>query len=795
MSNGPLTVSRRFVEKLKPEICCSESRATCREDEFCSSSPSQWPLISMSGAKVRLTYPADKNKPSIPGIPDFCDAYTKWHVKSGCNLLAREIIGSMPEPGKSVLTESLKKRCALLYDDSPTGKALNEDRADDLKNISTFCQNVDSVERRRGHWGTFFKGGGAAGGIALVGLVIWKIIKAIKKIGTGVYETGTGISKFAEGVDLAARGIRRLVTTSIPNFARTMRYVLTFGWLRGKKPPEIKPPIEDKPAVPTQAPPVNPQVAPPSQDIQPHIDVVRTQLSTLAESEHYSGEGNIFARLDRATQIYLAHLAIKRWEAESQDKRAFYIQDDHFLTEGKLPVGFIVKFARDILSEHKIPLLTASAKVWGVREGRPIFESAEHSERQTHQILLVTIAPEIESVRYQLISDMRFAKAASAHQNYLTLKAISKWNSLPDDVKMNFIRDGKIPGGGQLPINFIRAFRKREFSRQKATERRAFVFEQVAAKLLAFDPQLFDIIDARAAGLLRAWNGLTQAVQREFMLLDKTTGAVAGNRYLPASFVEFMHPLLVIGTVSRDASGPSLEPWKYGDSTDEIYQGHSSSDIMKRLVPLSGEISYYPETLRQRAKLIIDLWTLLHRRIRARFAALDRAEEGQSDEVAPAIPFSFISFVYLSIGGFSAAAREAMSIVDDVSASSETGDDKPKKPGGGHGSTGTNSSPSRPPGAAPSSGTSHAAISGAAAHLRNTQEIVVPPEVLALIEQNAETHDPAIIADTSLTADVAATAGTLMGASQMAGASLMQAGAVAALPLIPLIPAPLPLIK
>lgn len=781
MSTRPLTASRRLVEKLKPEICCSESRATCRDDDFCSSDPGRWPVVSAADDNIRLTYPADKNKPSIPGVPEFCDAYIRWHTKYGCGFLAKEITGNLSGPGKSVLVESLKKRCAVLFDDALSGKVFNEDRAEDLSNISSFCQHVDSVERHRGHWGTFFKGGGAAGGLAVAGLFIWKVIKTIKKISSGVYKVGSGISKFAEGVELASRGIKRLVTTSIPNFARTMKYVFTFGWLKGRKPPEIKPPEEDKPVVTTKAPSAPPEVLPVPKSMRPHIDVVRTQLSLLTESGHHATEGKNFAGLDYMTRTYISHLAIKMWGEEPNDKKEFYIQEDRLLTEGKLPVGFIMKFAVTLLSERNIPLLCASAKVWAAKEANPLREMEAGAEWQSRQVLLIALTPEIELVRAQLITDARYARSASAYQNYLARKAIFKWNTLPDSIKMGFVRDSKIPADGELPVSFVRAFRKREFLRQGEMERHAFVFEQVAAKLMAFDPKMFSVVDARAAALLRAWKGLPHDIQREFVLLDRISGAIANNMYLPASFVEFMHPLLSIGTISREISSPSSAPWIYGDSTstDEIYHGFSSGDVMRHIVTLNRDIAYYPAMLRQRAKIIIDLWLALNHRIRSRFAFLDRIVHEQPGETQLVIPFSFISFAYSSIGGFSIASREAMSMMNLTFLSGEPDDDKPKKPGGGHGGAGLGSLPSTPPVSAAGAPVGASAVTASMTRGRPiTREIVLTPEFYALIGRGE--HDMAANAG----AIHAAGAGSIASGSQFVGMGMMQMGIGIALPMI-----------
>ena len=104
-----LTVDKGLIERLQPRICCSESMATCRDDEFCASRPEEWQGVSMwsfiqsliegkketAPPKVRLLYPEDDDVPSLPGPVEFCSAYMSWYTRTGCGALAKEIANSL----------------------------------------------------------------------------------------------------------------------------------------------------------------------------------------------------------------------------------------------------------------------------------------------------------------------------------------------------------------------------------------------------------------------------------------------------------------------------------------------------------------------------------------------------------------------------------------------------------------------------------------------------------------------------------------------------------------------------
>jgi hypothetical protein len=104
-----LTVDKNLIERLQPEICCSESMATCRDDEFCASDPKEWQTAPTSSfiqslidgkkekapPKVRLLYPEDDEVLSLPGPVDFCGAYMSWYTRTGCGALAKEIASSL----------------------------------------------------------------------------------------------------------------------------------------------------------------------------------------------------------------------------------------------------------------------------------------------------------------------------------------------------------------------------------------------------------------------------------------------------------------------------------------------------------------------------------------------------------------------------------------------------------------------------------------------------------------------------------------------------------------------------
>ena len=277
-----LTVDKGLIERLQPRICCSESMATCRDDEFCASRPEEWQGVSMwsfiqsliegkketAPPKVRLLYPEDDDVPSLPGPVEFCSAYMSWYTRTGCGALAKEIANSLEGVNHCLLSsnfddvinrvlkkvprrqrrrveralrESLTKyvepyisQCdRMSLDVQAIQEAMLESCAimyDETDSGSTFNpERADDLH----NIATFCQGIQEAeqkrfhwktfftgGGIAAgLGFVAWLALKIIK----GLFKADTKLYQANTVFDSATYWAKRLFVVSLPNFFKVMK--------------------------------------------------------------------------------------------------------------------------------------------------------------------------------------------------------------------------------------------------------------------------------------------------------------------------------------------------------------------------------------------------------------------------------------------------------------------------------------------------------------------------------------------------------------------------------------------
>lgn len=713
-----LTVNRPLVERLQPAICCSGTQETCRDDDFCSSNASTWPRLNNGNERTRLTYPADSEKPSIPGVPSFCNAYLDWYTKTNCGPLAKDIAMGMASPGhctasvnpqayidrilkqvapenrpllEPILTEEMKgyalpasqscleqerivaklrqtleNRCFILYDDAPGGKRFNPDRAEDLNNLAEFCQAVGTSEQRRPHWKDFFKGGGAVAGVLGVLYALYLGGKAIIRISRGV-------SDAERALNYGSKGLKNFFGVTLQNFGRSMKYIFGFGWLRGKAPPPdvVAPPPEVLGGPPAGAadgvggsPPPDPAGAHPAErpEVIPHPDVVRAQFANLSGSEHHSKEGTRFQLLSDLAQRYLSHHIIDLWEKETPERQRFFIGDDSRLTEAKLPIGFLLQEARRLLAEDMLPVIEASARAWEgrIRAGAPV---------RRFQLLALTVEPSLDEVQHQLITDPRYSRLGLEGRKYIARKIIAKWESLGDEERFSFTSPQDRLDSSALPLSFIRFFRKKELHDLRAIEHQGRAFMQLLRDAPELSPSPFPLIDARARGLRSAWGMLPTSIQGAFAALDPQEGRTSTPLAFPHAFVGHMRRTLWRGASPRPALPPAPEPWNIDDAEQHFIEGYDLREVMEAIALLNGPLRYYPAFLKSRAQTILDGWLDLNEGLRALFLQHEIVDGGADatslSSMEPHVPALYVRLWHEMASGVGTAPRHALDIPAD----------------------------------------------------------------------------------------------------------------------------------
>lgn len=766
-----LTVNRPLVERLQPTICCSGTKETCRDDEFCSSNSKDWPQINNGSEKTRLTYPVDMGRPSIPGVPSFCSAYMDWYTKTNCGPLAKDIAMTLSPRGsctasvdpqvyierivKQVAPENrlaleptlleemksyalpasqscleqerildklratIENRCPILYDTIPEGRRFNPDRAEDLNNLATFCQMVGSAEQQKlrasnpdgSHWKDYFKGGGAVAAVLGVAYALYRGVRAIVKVGKGISEANAAI-------DNGSKGLKNFFGVTLRNFGRSVKYVFGFGWLRGKPPPPdiVAPPPEvlgGQPANGTQrieihvhsggeraengreeavtpAPmPALPAVSFPG---VPHPDVVRAQFANLSNSEHHSREGIHFSLLSDPAQRYLAQHIIDRWGKESPERQSFFIADDTRLTEGKLPIGFLLDVARRLLAkEEMLPVIEASARVWQERS-----RAGEPSPGTP--LIVFTSKPSIEDVRHQLLTDYHYGRLSVEAQEYFARRIIAKWESLRSEEKLGFIGPKDDLHSGALPLHFLRIVRKRELQNPKALEVQGRAVVQLLHEMPELSLYPFPLVDMRAGGLLTAWASLPAGLQAAFAAVDVRAGYASPSLAFPRSFVQHMKRTLWRSASSRQSVVVAAEPWDAQRAESKFVDGYDLREIMEGLVQLNDSLAYYPAILELRARTILDGWMDLDETLRTKFFVHEGQGREEGAALFPAassrVPAPYLQLWHIMSHGIGTTPRPIPDISADrpaegpANAPTPGGAKDPKK-GGSSGPTGS----------------------------------------------------------------------------------------------------------
>lgn len=729
-----LTTEKSLVVQLQPLICCSESQLTCMDNEFCSSSPADWPTIENGKTMVKMSYPEGENNETLQGIEGFCDAYIDWNMRTGCAGIAADMVKELSvkprQPGmfskskgglfalfmsdadKNQCTAQLSdaegrlarsreivaEKCGVMFNEKNGQFEFDRRKAGDLKNIADLClaANSDKESSGTGLW-DFIKGGGVVSGIIFALWIFRKLVR-ISRTGMGAMGDAAYITQgVSEMLRPVTRSLRHLFGVDVPNFLRAAGYIVTFGWLRGKKlpaeipipaEPAVDPPIAaaansetgmpNSTATPAEQPATaneaaaTPRPSPPAAHAesdaetppaaaamhQPHPDVVLVQLEALAEMESYRREGKNFLALSSAARAYVADLAVTRWNAEPAGTKQIYTDEDTRLTEGKLPRQYLMRFAKQFLrSGSSLSILEASARRWSENGGHRIVED------RGGPVNPADFAPRPVDVKRQMIPISDFAHATPEAQDYVVRMAISEWNMTSRETQADFISDSDTPEMGTLPTKFIRFFRRNSFRSMKEIETRARMFAIIETQVPEMIGRPFYYVDMRIQQIARAWSYLPNPIQHEFRQLasdlkDRRRGS------LPFVFAEYMMKAISIGTIARLPTNISSVPWKYEDSTPIPYQDYDVRNVMQNLSTLNKMFPHYPELLRSRATSVIDAWILLPQKIRDEFALIDDSKASQAapimGPVEENIPMSFVEFMHKSNTGIGTDGRKGI---------------------------------------------------------------------------------------------------------------------------------------
>lgn len=720
--NFSLTIEKDLIARLLPEICCSGSHSTCEDNEFCSSNPSKWPTIQNGSDKVRIAFPEEDD--TLPGVKGFADVYIGWYTKSGCGSLARDIAnitynksipllttadgktfylpflpdlhqsgpacsvkGAILEDQVENIKKSLEEKCAIMFDEVNGKLVFNNKRAEDLEKLASLSAKI---EKRKGKeddwWGYVSGGGGIAGVVIFLTWIFMKIVRFFRRGEGTVDDTAYVLKGFNQALHGLTGVLTRIFGTSIPNFAKTMKYVLSFGWARGKEPPVLKPYKDaDVPKAETATPAVAETGL---SDIKPHADVVSKQFASLVASESFEKEGNRFARLTDTARGYLVNLAMERWGNEPSTKRQLYAEEDQSLTEGKLPMPYIRRFARQHLKKDSmLDILEASAKVWSDARQEPPPAREEPAAPSEFK-------PELIHVKRQLVHDTNFSRLDSRTQDYIARLAIAHWNELGRENQRGFINLDDRPETGILPINFVRLFRKKEIRLQNRISRRARIYHAILEKLPEIASFRLTIINRRIKVAMRSWDRLPSSIKISFRGLAGKEEERNGSG-IPYCFIEYLIKIISISSNARIPSRAASEPWDYTESPEITHHNFDLAYVMHRLATINDKLRYHPTLLRARAKSIVDSWLLLPIEVKREFVIADDTQEMSRKHLLmdiKTVPRSFVAFAHEFSEGVGINGRMGHEIDKDDDDDEPSG--TPGMTGGGGGSIGSgNTSP------------------------------------------------------------------------------------------------------
>lgn len=618
-----ITVKKSFLTDLKPLICCSESQGVCKDDKFCASDPTAWPVIKNGEEMVRLSAPEEEG--SLSGTKEFCENYKDWYDRSSCS--------------------STNGNCAI--DDQ------------DLKQVANYCEQIKTDTSGGSIWSKLFQGAGGLGAVAGTIYVIRKIIKLIKKSGEKLAETGAAIKGVGDGIESVSNSTKHLFSVSIPTFIKTAKYVFSFEWLK-KKTPEATAP---EPAPEKTPAPVLPQPSTPETKVEeidsstkisvqsPHFNVIRAQLAELAEAEDSRVVGDRFLHLSDDAKMYLAILAVKHWDGETEGKRNFYLKNDHSIADGKLPQDYLLRFARyQLKSEASLEVVEASARLCLER----------HRTEQSADRPLPAIAdfsPRLIDIRRQLVHDSRFHAASAFVQNYIAKQAIVTWYALPQNIRNSFISSADTPETGTLPQKYIRFFRKRSLTNISTYIEKALILEHFLEKMPALKELQFHAIDLRLSRVVLGWEILPQTVKGEFYKLV-TKEELALRKQIPFAFSKYVLEVTALSLAPRAHLEASSGEWLQQNSPILIHRGVNLQETMKVIDKLSSDMKLYPRVLMARAATTYDAWLLLHSAARAEFKLLDSQRLRISPPNSLPMPENFIEFIFKLNSGIGITPRE-----------------------------------------------------------------------------------------------------------------------------------------
>lgn len=355
-----------------------------------------------------------------------------------------------------------------------------------------------------------------------------------------------------------------------------------------------------------------------AQNISPMVEKIRDQIIA-------SGK---FGKSPE-TALFAAELAIEAWDRLDVNQKARLVDVLSPPNEGELPFKFINKLDQNI------------------------------NARDIARKFVPQLRPELDMVMAHLVRD---ASLTFETTQYLAKMALVEWKNLSPEARANFIDAMRPPVSGELPLAFIRVFKRKVNISQVRKLAGTYV------SLIRLRPELegfeFTIVNARVKQLVAAWESLPVPIRKEF-------GVGEARGLMPDLFIELTRTALRIGISAREKLEPASEPWRYDPNADEvIYEGANLFLVMKMLVQENTDLKLYPALLGQRARTLVDDWNNLPENIKTAFVSHDH--RNSNNGILIGIPVTFIRLWHRLNSGVGISDRPAIEPEDD-----------PNKGGGG----------------------------------------------------------------------------------------------------------------
>ncbi len=335
--------------------------------------------------------------------------------------------------------------------------------------------------------------------------------------------------------------------------------------------------------------------------VNPSLD--RRERITL---ENLAAQSEIFMRENELVQLFIALLAVDRWDERLQKQRESAEQMLHADSRpffGYLPHSHIKYVAAKYLTPDMVSKLRSSALARIKKELKesPDSEFALEVKKiiAESKIFGHHAAISLEGVRRQFLTDQHFTEEMGMYAAAMTTE---EWNSYGVEQQLNIFMQSPLRiNADELPQLQIRAMKQRI---NMANVRK---LAPIYAQLLRLNPQLqrldFSIVNARAERLNAVWENPPPNIN-----LRRIFGRRDDSRHLPASFVRIAKSSFEVGTSERYDMAQAETSWEYAENDETVYKDIRLAEMMDAIAKKNPSLRSYPGILEQRAKSLIDDW-------------------------------------------------------------------------------------------------------------------------------------------------------------------------------------------